>query len=177
MGVGVDEDILVPADEAGDGARHRAEAEIVDGAGFGPAELRELLLELEVERRGAGERPGAERRADAVLVGDGGGGGDRLRMHGEAEVVVGRHLDHVAPAELDVRGGIVEREDAVEDVVELVEIGAGRPAHAAHEDVTLLEQVGHQPLASHHASRHVLRPDGEKARSALTLPATVCSRA
>ena len=145
MGIGIDEDVLVPPDQAGDGARHRAEAEIVDGAGFGAAEFRQLLLELEVERGGAGERAGAERRADAVLVGDRGGGGDRLGVHGEAEVIVGRHLDHLAPAKLNVRGRIVEREDAVEDVVELVEIGAGRAAHAIHEYVTLVEQVGHSP--------------------------------
>ena len=149
MGVGIDEDALVAADQAGDGAGHRAEAEVVHGAGFGAAEPGELLLELEVERRGAGERAGAERGSGAVFVGDRAGGGDRFRMEGEAEIVVGRDLKHLPPPHPRMGRAVVDREDAREDIGELVEVVAGGAAHPLHEDVAFLEKVGHFPLASY----------------------------
>ena len=95
------------------------------------------------------------------------------RAHGEAEVVVGRDLEHVAAAKLRCAGAELSigrrggrRRRACRN--------RRRPngAYDLHEYITFLEQVGHLPSRQHPASGHVLRPAG-KSKVCITASDTV----
>ena len=95
VGLLVDHRVVVTAEEAGDAAHVRDVAGREDQRGLATVEVRQLGLELTVQRERAVEQPGA-RDPGAEAGGRGLGGGDDVGVVREAQVVVGAEVDELA---------------------------------------------------------------------------------
>ena len=90
---------------------------IEDGV-LGAEEGGDFFLELFVQGLGAADEAHGG-HAEAPAVERGPGGGDHLGMVGEAEVVVGAHVDHRAPV-LEADGGVLR---GIDEALAFVEAG------------------------------------------------------